>query len=69
MTSSVRHPQVDSILDDDIRKRIIAGQYRPTRNDRVLFADENISDVWKQPPDGHLHIVVRLPGGMDHLSE
>jgi hypothetical protein len=55
-------PQVDVNVNEEARKIIHAGQYRPTPNDQVLGAMEIISEVWPGPlPHGYLHVFVGLP--------
>ena len=64
------HPQVDVALNAAVWDKISWGEYRPNANDQpepLEYYDNiisPISEVWPNPPHGHLHVFVALPGGM-----
>jgi hypothetical protein len=63
-SAGLLHPQVDVNYNEEMGRKIKAGQYRPTPNDQVLDPMEIISDVWPAgPPHRHLHVFVSLPRG------
>ncbi len=58
------HPQVDVNYNEETRKKIKAGEYRPAPNDQKLKPMDIISDIWERPPDKHLHVFISLPAGV-----
>ena len=55
------HLQVDVIYNEETQERVRARVFQPTPNDQRLCEMDSISDVWKQPSDGYIHVFVSLP--------
>jgi hypothetical protein len=56
--------QIEVSYNEEIQKRIKAGEYRLTPNGPKLNPMGSISNIWEQPPlDGHIHVFVGLPRG------
>lgn len=63
LNTGLLHPQIDADLRDVEGDITSNGQYRPTTVSQRLWEEENVSDIWPEPPpDGRLHVFVQLSG-------